>query len=91
MKFNDLLQENESEYQKAKIESDKLKKEVDRFDKELQKYPRNNSGMVSDETLQSKEYKQDKLNFQKAFKSLQDFNKIFSKKFKKEIRYEYNK
>ena len=92
MKFNDILQENETEYQKAKIESDKLEKEAQRYaDIISKKYPVDARGVPSNEILQSKEYKQDRLNFQKAFNNLRDFNKIFVKNFKKEIRDGYLK
>jgi hypothetical protein len=92
MKFNDILQENETEYQKAKIESDKLNKEARRYaDIIRKKYPVDARGVPSNETLQSKEYKQDRLNFQKAFNNIRAFNKTFVNKFKKEIRDEYNK
>lgn len=48
----------------------------------LRTYPRLSNGLVPDFIRETASYKQAKKNMDKAFKELQDFNKVFVKKFK---------
>ena len=72
------------------IEASKIINEkVYKFSDELQKYE-TNGGLVSDETRAKKEYQRDILNYDKAFKELQEFNKAtknLSKEYHKNFRY----
>ncbi|MCK4842769.1 MAG: hypothetical protein KAT04_12955 [Methylococcales bacterium] len=61
---------------------DNLKKVESLFDG----FNTGNMGLVSDDVLNSDEYIFANTEFKKAFKKLRDFNAVYVKQFKKEIR-----
>lgn len=73
-------------YLEAKAIKKELDNKVDTFEAVLKGFEVKGSfGLVPDEIRKTPEYRNAKLNFDKAFKELQQFNKFFVKEFKKEL------
>ena len=70
-------------FQEFKNQQSTLEKKVNLYSKALKKYPKGKMGLTPDHVKFSPEYQKDKLNFERAFKSLQSFNKKHLKTFKK--------
>lgn len=58
---------------------------VDILSKKLNQYPKDSWGLVSDDVKSLPEFIEDKIQFNKEFKKLQEINKEGVKKFKKDI------
>jgi len=78
----------EVSFEEAKAESDLIEKEVDEADRVLQTFPKSPIGGVSDEVRSTPEFRAASARFQKAFARLRSFNKIYTKRFDKELRAE---
>lgn len=88
--FREIALVEEQTYEDWNAESKKLNAEVDKADVEINKAAgKTNGGLVSDEVRQSKEYKTASSNYNKAFKALQNFNKLSPKAFMKRQAKEY--
>ena len=79
-----------SNYEKAKRQRDILQKKVDESSEHLDSFReyRNAMGVLPEWIRESDIYKCAKRNYDKHFKNLQNFNKVFVKKYKKELRKE---
>jgi len=71
-------------YIEAKEYKHKLESIVETYSERLQGFKKNNLGMIPNEIRETEEYKEAKLDFDKFFNQLQEFNKYFMKQFKKE-------
>ena len=71
-------------YEIAKEHGKTLDSICSEYSKKLNSYPKNEMGLVIEEVRLSGEYQALKRDFEKSFKELQEFNKWFLKKFKKE-------
>ena len=69
-------------------EAKEIKKLIDEkcnvLSKKLNSFPKGDMGLVVEEIRLSNEYQSIKREFEKSFKELQEFNKWFMKRFKKE-------
>lgn len=77
---------NYNEYKEIKNKQNAI---VDELSDKLNSYPKDNLGMVIESARVSSEFRELKTQYQKEFKKLQDINREGMKKFKKEIRDEY--
>lgn len=74
-----------SAYEDAKKQKVRLNAIVDKLGALLEKkYPMKGGGLVPEDIRLSPAYGKDRASFDRAFKVLKDFNKMFMKKFKKE-------
>ena len=73
-------------YQNALIERKKLEDTLSSIEIELKKFNRDDMGVVSSSDERYEEYKTVKSKWDREFKKLQNFNKLFVKTFKNEIR-----
>jgi hypothetical protein len=71
-------------YEDAKLKKQELDDRVDKLSDMLNKKYPINGGLLPEEIRLSPQYRRDKGAFDRAFRELQNFNKMFMRKFKKE-------
>ena len=72
-------------YNEAKNTKNLLEIICDGFSRELKKFPKGAMGLTTDEAKQSPEWKAARYGYDQSFAKLREFNRTFSKTFKKEI------
>ncbi len=72
-------------YEAAKDEQQRLMDVCDVFGDKLKTFPSGPMGLTPDVVKATQEWKDAHYGYHKAFKNLQDFNKVFTKLFKKEL------
>lgn len=82
------VNESPMTYEQAKARKAELESLVSSIGNELNKFPKNSTGMFSDEVRAKPEWKLLKQKSTQAFKDLQNFNTYFVKTFKKEYKAE---
>lgn len=73
-------------FTEAKQKQDDLQNKVTELSEVLSNFPKGPMGLTPDDVKYSSEFKAAKQAFDKAFKDSQEYNKVFTKQFKKEIR-----
>ncbi|MNC28828.1 hypothetical protein D3C76_165270 [compost metagenome] len=72
-------------FEQAKEKQDQLNAACDTASNTLNKYPVGPMGLTPDNIKATPEYRRDKACFEIAFKALQDYNKWFCKRWKREL------
>lgn len=75
-------------YIEAKEYKNKLELLVEEYSNKMNLFPKSEMGLISQQVKETEKYQETKLNYDRYFKQLQEFNKMFVKQFKKEYQKE---
>ena len=76
------------DFKAAKAEHDRLDNEMKEASKRLKNYPTGKMGLTPDHVKNTTNWKRDKENFDRAFRTLRSYNGVYVKKFKRELKAE---
>ena len=75
-------------FEEAKAHANELYAKLNECSAALNKYPKGDMGMVAESIRMTPEYKTETAAFRKVFEELRQFNTVYVKQFKKELREE---